>query len=281
MVGSPTMNPNSIHKAISALLPHAISLEQSGDQAMVDAIFRVARTPYPWTFMWRYVEPYMVNLLNEPTPPSLNRATTLLTPYIPWHYWDINMASRWATAASTVQYSKEVGQSVVPMLLWLAGTDTLRSSIPIDVWAWLKKQPSLPPPFEERYGGTRENIVRHIRGLGDRIILKSYFILVWSEWDTLDNSGFSEMRISILGDLNGVGMRHHREDLIGRLDYILGEVDRGLEHLKQHKPWIAEYEVQMRKKQYGSLREVLLQVDRRAMEKLARTSQLDRFQQVH
>ena len=60
-------------------------------------------------------------------------------------------------------------------------------------------------------------------------------------------------------------MQRHREDLVKRLDHILEQLDRGLEYLWQHSQWIlGEYEVREAKKQYGELRELLLEVDRQA-----------------
>ena len=275
-----TIGPDSKHKAMNVLLPHAVSLEESGDHKMLDAITRVARTSNPRGFTWRYIEPSMAILLNKPTAPSLDRATTLLSPYVPWEYWDKNTIAMWVGAVSAVPYSEEVDWSVVDTLLQIATMGYLRPYIPTDIWAWLKKPSTLPPVCKGRYRGTEQDLVRHVRGLGDLGILKSYFLLVWSEWDALRNSGFAEMQVSIVEDLCGIGMQHHREELIKRLDRILGEMDRGLEHLKQRKPWIEAEAVQQGKKQYRTLREVLLQVDREAMKTLAGMFQIHQIQQV-
>jgi hypothetical protein len=269
MAQSPTVDPTSKHKAISALLPYAIYLEKIGVSKMIDEIFRVARTPYPWNFMWRYIEHYMATLLSKSTPPSLNRATILLSPYIPWDHWDRDTVAGWAAAALAVPYSEDFGRIIVDTLLLLASTVTLRPHIPNDVWAWLKKQPSLPPVCQGRDWGTDQATVRHIRELGDLDILKSYLLLVLSEWDALYDSGFSEIQVSIAVDLGGIGMQHHRRDLIRRLDYIIGELNRGLEHFRQYKPWIGGDHVQRRRGQYRRLREILLEVDRGMMEILA------------
>jgi hypothetical protein len=69
-------------------------------------------------------------------------------------------------------------------------------------------------------------IVRTIRALNDIGILTSYLILTWSEWESLDSDRFAEMQMSVREDFNGIGMGCHRAELIQRLDYILGELDR-------------------------------------------------------
>jgi hypothetical protein len=62
----------------------------------------------------------------------------------------------------------------------------------------------------------------------------SHTFFVWSEWDCLYDSGLDEMQASIREDFGGIGMGHHREDLIKRLDHVLGQLDLGLEYFKQH-----------------------------------------------
>lgn len=271
----PTTGPTSVHpkhpkhKAISALLPYAIYLEQRGDPRIVDEILRVARTPSPEDSMWLWIEHYMVTLLSKSTLPSLNRAKILLSPYVPWGDWDKNMVVGWAAAALAVPYSEDYGQIIAGTLLLLASTVTLRPHIPDEIWSLLKKQPSLPPLSQGRDWATDSALVRHVRELGDLDVLKSYFLLVWSEWDALYPCGFVEIQASIVKDLGGIGMEHHRRDLTNRLDHILGEVDRGLEHFRQYKPWTGEGHIQTRKGQYRRLREVLLQEDQKAKKVLA------------
>lgn len=268
MVESPTIHPTSKHEPISALLPYAISLEQSGDQRMVDAIFRIARTSNSWRFEWDHIQPYINTLLSKPTPPP-NRGTTLLSLYAPCDSWDENTIHSWVAAVLTTPYSEEDCYSILETLLWLASRDHLRPHIPNNVWTLLKKEPPLPPMCAVRSNGTSGDLVRHVRALGDPEILKSHFLLVWSEWGPLPDSGLAEMQVSIAENLGGVGLQSHREGLIQRLDHILGELDRGLEHFQQHKHSITEDEIQTSKWQYRTLREMLVEVDRMTMEPLA------------
>jgi len=109
-----------------------------------------------------------------------------------------------------------------------------------------------------------------VRELGDVEILESYFLLVWSEWNYIRDLG--EMIDSIRGDFGpGIGVGHHREVLIERLDHVLGQLDRGLEHLRKHNPNLEAHNISTAEKDYGRLRDVLLEVDREALEILTRT----------
>ena len=272
MVGPPAILLAPKPYSISALLPYAISLEQDGDQEMVDAIFRLSCASELWSFRWKYIERYTAALFSKPTPPSLNRVTILLSPYAPRDYWNENVVSRWAAAVSAVVYSEEVGWSVVDTLLMLASRSDLQPYIPIRIWTWLKGALPRPPGCRRACWGTTPEVVDQVRTLGDLDILTSYFSLVWSEWTTPHDLGFAMMQVSIAEGLSGVGMRNHRENLIGRLDHILGELDRRPGRIKQHTSFVSEGTIPNRKEKYRALREVLLEVDRKVMENTAGVS---------
>ena len=110
----------------------------------------------------------------------------------------------------------------------------------------------------------RDNVVRIIRMLGDTEILKSYLLLVWSEWDDLRSGGFNVMCASIQEDFSGTGMGDHRQALLQHLDHVLEQLGLGLEPLRQYKPSLDEGDIQRMVGQYGKLREILLEVDREA-----------------
>ena len=225
--------------------------------------------------MWYRIRPYITTLFDEWSPPSLtlNQVVTLASPCVNWDSDSHTQSTvaRWAAAALASPCSEGVGQSVVDAVLQIARNETLQPHIPIEIWAWLKRTPCLPPVCWGRCFGTTPDVVHHIRGLGDIEILKSYFLLVWSEWDIIFGSGLPEMEIIIREDFDGIGTWRHREELVERLDYVLGQLDRGLEYLEQHKPRIRERYIQSAKRQYGELKEVLLEVDKEAMETLSRT----------
>jgi len=214
----------------------------------------------------------IVTLFNEASPDPPNRVVALTSPHIPWSFWpNEHTVAWWAAVASAAPYTGEVGESVVDTLLQIASNASLAPYISFDIWAWLKKQPSLPPICRGRSVGTRDHVVRRVRDLGDVEILESYLLLVWSEWDTVSAEGIAEMCTSIREDLGGIGMGLHREVLIERLDHILGQLDRGPGHLKQHKTTFDEHDIVTAKQQYKELKNVLLEVDREALEILTRT----------
>jgi len=208
--------------------------------------------------MWRHVEQYAGRLIHEASP----RAIALVLPHTP-RYWQIGTEEsiqQWAAAASALTDSEEVAQDVVDTLLQIASHRELLSHIPTDTWSWLTKRPSLPPVCRGRSVGTRDHVVKAVRALDDIEVLKSYFILTWSEWDTLSDDGFDGICASIREDFGGIEKGHHREDLIQRLDHILGQLDRGLEYLKQHRSDFSRRDLQVMTQQYGKLREVLQEV---------------------
>lgn len=228
----------------------------------------------------RRIRPYITTLLIKPSSPSLNRVIALVSPHIYWG--DISHGERavvrWAVAVSAVPDTEETGQSVVDTLLQISDLSSLRPHIPVDTWAWLMKVSSLPPVCHGRTVASWPDVVRHVRGLGDIEILKAYFHLVWSEWDYIYRLGFEEMETSIRADFAGIGMWGHRKDLMKRLDCVLGQLGRGLEYLNKHDPRIDRYHVRTALRQYTRLKEVLMEVDREAMETLTGASfKLTRF----
>ena len=274
MVEAPNMHTTlrSKYKTIGTLFPYATRLEQYGQQEMVDTILLAARAQVP-IFQWHRIRTHITTVFDESSPPSLNQVIALMSPYFPWHRNEFptkNAVTRWAAAAATVPYSEEVGRSVVDALLQISGYTSLQALIPADVWALLKKWPSLPPVCLGRSIGAQQPTVRHVRQLEDLEILLSYFLLVWSEWG-FPTSGIDEMLISIREDFGGIGMWGYRGDLIRHLEHVQGQLDLGLEHFKYYKPETDEDRVQRRKERYGHLRDELLEVDKRAMEILTRT----------
>jgi hypothetical protein len=191
----------------------------------------------------------------------------MMAPHVPWsdsqYSYDENTVTRWATAASEVQPTEEVSRSVVDALLGIACNFYLRPHISIELWARMKDQRSPLPCYPGDKGCKRTSweVVHFVQELGDIGIVKSYFLLVWSEWNWVDEVGFYQMMDSIKEDFSGIGMRNDRRDLIERLDQVLGQLDRGLEYLRQHNYLIDNYHVQVSKKLYGSLKAELLKLD--------------------
>ena len=268
--GQDHIRPN--RKAVVALIPYAVWRERGGDNRMVDACLSALRVTAISMRRFRTPEaPPITTLIREAGPDFPDRAMTLISPHVNWGTANTDVITRWAAAASAVPYTEEVGQSVVDTLLQIAYFDSHRKHIPVKMWAWLKKPSSLPPICEGRSWGTRGGVVRRVRELGDVEILESYFLLVWSEWDSIRRDGFGEIRTSIRADLGGIGKWRHREVLIERLDHVLGQLDMGLAHLRTQNPELGKYHIQTAWHGYRVLKEVLLDMNREALEILTRT----------
>jgi len=255
----------SKHKAIIVLLPYLVWGEQVGDRRMTDAFLGVVRVQNVGEFMAQPI----ARLLGEAGPDFPNRVMTLMSPHADW--WrrgpNANTVTRWAEAALAVPYSEEICQSVVDTLLQIASNGHLEPFIPVSMWAWLKKRPSLPPICYGRKKGAWGCVVRRVRELGDVEILESYFLLVWSEWNHI-YVGLPEMYASIRKDLGGIGMGRHREVLIKRLDHILEQLDMGLGHLQEQNPLLGGDHILEAREQYRELKGMLLKADREALEVL-------------
>jgi len=187
-------------------------------------------------------------LLIEGSPPT-KQAAVLASCYLPWWNFlnDKHLIQLWATATSGVPYTDEVGQSVVDTLLQIASNGSLQPHIPVSMWLWLNKHPLLPPTCIGHWQGSTQVVLQAVRALGDKETLKSYLLLVWSEWDPIHLGGVHnysgqhyshqkslyEMCTSIREDFSGIRMRQHREDLLQWLDHVLGQLDLGLGHLQQ------------------------------------------------
>lgn len=195
-------------KAISVLFPYAVFLERRGQQGMIDAFSRVARASNYWTFMRRHVKPFIITLFSEPDPPSLNWLLGLISPRILWHNQShINSIVPWR--ASAPLHTEEVCRNVANEVLQIAFTTS--------------QQSITPPFFPRRSKGAEGGVVRQVRALKDLELLKSYLLLVWSEWVYIDDpsGGLAEMQATIREDFGGIGMWRHRKDLIKRLDHVL------------------------------------------------------------
>ena len=216
-----------------------------------------------------------------------SRAIVLVSPHIPWDQLADrgDLVRQWVLTASTVSHTDEVAQGVANTLLQIASQDKLASYIPVDLWSWLTKRPSLPPICWGRYVGTDECVVKLIRALKDIEVLKSYLLVVWSEWDILQSDwnllwqshrgllwsewntlrpyGSDEMCASILEDFGGIEMGHHRAELMQRLDHISGELDRGLDHFIQFNPRLDKRDMQSVKHRYRKYKRALLELENR------------------
>ena len=124
-----------------------------------------------------------------------------------------------------------------------------------------------------RWCGADPEVIHHVQRLGDIELLKSHFLLVWSEWEYHNSDSLTETaEIVIRKEFCGIGVWRHRKDLTERLDQVLSQLDRGLEYLKQYNPQLREENVTRAKQQYGQLKKALVELDGQAVETLSRTS---------
>jgi len=248
---------HSKRKAISSLFPYAVFLEQGGQRRMVDAISRTARATRSGKFMWHRVQPFIAAMFDKPNPPSLNWVLGLISPRVPWddEPRDKNMVARRAATTLTVSYPEEDGWSVTSELLRIAFIDSLH--------------PNIPHGFPWQPRSTGGDLTDRVRALGDIGILKSYLLLIWSKWGPIgDQSGsLAEMQISVREDFGGIGMGHHRADLVEQLDYILQELSSTY-HMERKEGLRGD--VTQRKEQCEELKRVLLEVDGEAANTLTR-----------
>ncbi|KAF9780489.1 hypothetical protein BJ322DRAFT_295883 [Thelephora terrestris] len=260
-------------KAITALFPYAVWRERDMKHEMMDAFLTVFLVSNPTTSLWHPIVQFIGTLFKALSP----QAIVVTSPHVPWYRVadDESVVTAWAAATLAIQYTEvvdreiieEVERRVVDALLQIASVDSLRPHVPDDSWSWLNKRPSLPPVCLGRSMATKKHVVRRVGELEDVEILKSYLVLVWSEWDPigspkLDPAGshrcLREMQLVISRNFRGDGMQAHRKDLVDHLVRVLGQLGRGLEDLKEGKPWIDEDDVERAKVQYLKLRDVLL-----------------------
>ena len=251
---------------------------------MLNIFLHAARASQTLRFMWHQVKPLFVMLLDRWSPVSQKQAAILALPHLHWRDVtnDKNLIELWAAATSVVPYTDEICCSVVDTLLQIASDNTLWQYIPIDMWSWANRCPLLPPLCAGRYWGSARSVVQTVQALDDIEILTSYFYLVWSEWDhlrsglgylcqteyLLNQDTLPVMHASIREDFSGIEMGYYRTYLLKRLDYILGELDLGLDHFQQHVPNFNENDIQQMKTQYKKLKWLLHGVDRKANKKL-------------
>ena len=252
----------SKHKAIHALLPYAVWQERHGQPGVLDTFLCAVRASAWMQFTRQANHRNHTKEFTSALPSGASpRAIVLLSTHLLFHINEMDLFLQWAAATSVVPNTEEVAQSVVDTLLQIASNIDLLPHITADIWSWLKIQPPLSPFCRGRYFGTSQQVIKAVRGLKDIEVLKSYLYLVWSEWNTLWVDVFDKMCTLMHEDLCGVRMVHHRADLIKRLDHILGELDQGLEHLRQHNPYLDMYDIQNRKGQYRVLKKILVKID--------------------
>ena len=254
-------------KAINTLFPYAVRQERDKTYPILDVFLHAVKITPPFQFWWHHVLPFMDRLFNGTSHISSKRALVLASPYVPWGRWDFgeDRARIWAVAASAVPKDEDIAPSIINTLFQIAYCELLPPHLYSDAWSWLILRPSLPAVCKGREVGSIPRVLQTVQDLKDVEILKSYLLLIWSEWGSLYPGGHNMMEISIREDFSGIEMNSHRADLLQRLDHVLAQLDTGLERLQKYRPDLNEVDLQERKNQYGALREILLDVDQEAL----------------
>ena len=188
------------------------------------------------------------------------------------HASDIGaMMQLWAAAASALPYTVDIGERVIDALLQMAFQDVLRPHIPVTAWGWLRRRPALRPGSPGLELGTKKDVVRTVRKLGDIGLITSYLIVIWSEWSDLDPIGCEEMYRLVREELSGIRATGCRADLIQRLDYVLSWFNQGWQYVWPNRPSPTEAAFLQKKEWYEGFRRALLEVEEETMNILAGT----------
>ena len=254
----------SKRKVFTTLFPYVVSGGLGEQNKMFSAFLDLAGTWGRSGLMWPRIEPFLSTLLDEGS--LSKRAAILISPHLPW--WQFRNGGRLiqllTEAASEVPDADDVvDQSIVDTLLQVACWKP--PLIPAGMWSWLNRRPNLPPVCSGRYWGSKQAVVRMVRGLEDTEILTSYLLVVWSEWDFLMPKGFAEMCASIQEDFNGQERSQHRKVLLDRLDQITGKLESGLGDIQRDKPDLEGGNLHLWKSRYAELGEILRRVDSEAI----------------
>jgi len=169
----------------------------------------------------------------------------------------------WISAASSLEETEEVCEAVVDVLLQMAFFHPVRAHISPEAWAWLNKRPSLPPRCRGRLlCSIGSNVLPSVRSRKDIGLLTSYLVTMWSEWDCAGEWAFDGM-CEVLREeycLDGDEVvRECKQDLLARLNLVLGELRKGLEHLRARHLDIQPDEYEVIRERYKALKRILVQ----------------------
>jgi hypothetical protein len=210
-------------------------------------------------------------LLAGGSPITLKRAAILALPHLELAWLDstdiCTFIEVWTCAADALEDMEGVCEAVVDVLLQMAFFHSVRAHITPKLWSWLNKRPCLPPRCRGRLlCSIGSNVLPAVRSRKDAKLLTSYLITMWSEWDCAGEWAFEGMREALWEEYcrDGVGasaggMEDCRKDLIARLNFVLGELGRGLEYLRMRHPDMRPDEFGVIKERYRELKRILVQ----------------------
>jgi hypothetical protein len=257
------------YKSITTLFPYAARRGQEGDTQLLDAFLCAVRY-FPCTSQWtrRYIRPVIPRLLAEGSSETLKRAAILALPHLELVWLDSNDISTfidlWLSAAEALEYTEAVCEAVVDVLLQMAFFHSVRAHITPKAWGWLNKRPALPPRCRGRLlCSIGSNVLPAVRSRKDIELLTSYLVTMWSEWDCAGEWAFEGMcevlREEFCRDGGDEVLKGYRIDLLARLNLVLGELGKGLEHLRVRHLDMQPDEYEVIRERYKELKRMLVQ----------------------
>lgn len=259
----------SKYKAITTLFPYAARRGQEGDPQLLEGFLSAVRY-FPCTSQWtrQFIRPVIPRLLGGGSSITLKRAAILALPHLELSWLDstdiCSFIDLWISAADALGDVEGVCSSVVDVLLQMAFFHTVRPHITPEAWSWLNKRPSLPPRCRGRLlCSIGSNVLPEIRARKDTQLTTSYLVTMWSEWDCASDWVFQGMCETLYEEFCGDDLddetRGCRRCLLVRLNSVLGELGKGLAHLRVVHPDMQPDEFEVIKGRYRELKRILMQ----------------------
>ena len=237
------------------------------DTRLLDEILlAVRRSSQGSSWVRRCIGPFIDQGFSRSVSGVNLRITVCALPYLEdtwFHAADkYTFVQRLVSAASRLEYTPEIGRSMVEVLLRMACVYHWRSHITREAWRWLERRPQLPPVCRARSLCCNDlGAISKVESLEGIEILKGYLIVVWSEWDWLAPWVCSYMCAVIRKRFGGERKRGHRDELRDRLVHIQKQLDLGLDHLRELGSEMTATCFQPTKEAYEALMETLSEVE--------------------
>ena len=253
-------------KPLASVLSYAVKTAEDGNAGLLDEILlAVSRSSQGSSWVRSHIGPLIDQMLSTWDSDVRVRIAVHALSYVEdawFHAANKHIfVVRWVSAASRLEYTPEIGQSVVEVLLRMACMYHWRPHITREAWRWLERRPQLPPVCRARSLCCNDlGAISKVESLGNIEILKGYLIVVWSEWDWLAPWVCSYMCTVIRKHFGGEREKGHRDELRDRLLHIQNQLDLGLDHLRKLGSEMTAACFQPTKEAYEALMETLSEV---------------------
>ena len=241
-------------------------MAEDGDTKLLDEVLlAISRTSQGSSWVRSHIGPFIEQELSTWDSDVRVRIVMRALPYVEDAWFHIEdkdfFVELWRSVPEDLEYTPEIGQSVVQVLLRMACAYQWRPHIK-RVWRWLKRRPQLPPVCRARSMCCNDlGAISKVESLKDIEILKGYLIVVWSEWDWLAPWVCSYMCAVIRKRFGGERKKGHRGELRGRLLHIQKQLDLGMDHLRNQGSEMPAAYLQPTKEAYEALLVTLSEVE--------------------